>query len=189
MRAQVDAVMVGIGTVVADNPRLNVRLGRKPARDPVRIVVDTRLRIDPSCNLLQPELARGTLIVTGNRAAASRKADLLRSRGAGVLGCALRGRRIDLASAMRALGKSGISHIMLEGGATLIGEALRCRIVDRVMLFYAPKLLGGSDGVPLAAGRGPALMKESTALTAMRVRTVGSDLLVEGSLDYGSRKR
>jgi len=189
MRAHVDAVMVGIGTVMADNPRLNVRLGRARSREPVRIVIDSRLRIDPACNLLQPALARGTLIVTGNRAAGSRKAQLLRSRGAEVLGCALRGRRIDLAQAMRALGKRGISHIMLEGGATLIGEALRCSIVDRVMLFYAPKLFGGSDGLPLAAGRGPALINDSAALTGMSVRTVGSDLLVEGCLDYGSRKR
>jgi diaminohydroxyphosphoribosylaminopyrimidine deaminase/5-amino-6-(5-phosphoribosylamino)uracil reductase len=189
MRAEVDAVMVGIGTVIADNPRLNVRLGRARPRDPVRIVVDTRLRIDPGCNLLQPALACGTLIVTGHRAARSRKADLLRSLGAEVLGCALRGRRVDLAAAMSALGKRGIGHIMLEGGAALIGEALRCRIVDRVMLFYAPKLLGASDGVPMAAGRGPALMNDSAALVGMSVRTVGSDCLVEGRLDYGSRIR
>jgi len=189
MRAEVDAVMVGIGTVMADNPQLNVRLGRTFSRDPMRIVVDTRLRIDPGCKLLQPALARGTLIVTGNRVAGSRTADLLRSRGAEVLGCALSGRRIDLAAAMSALGKRGISHIMLEGGATLIGEALRCRIVDRVMLFYAPKLLGGSDGLPLAAGRGPELISESAALTGMSVRSVGCDFLVEGWLDYGSRTR
>ncbi len=189
MRAEVDAVMVGIGTVMADNPRLNVRLGRTSARDPLRIVVDSRLRIDPACNLLQPALARGTLVITGHRAAGSRKADLLRSRGAGVLGCALRGARVDLASAMRLLGRRGISHILLEGGAGLFGEALRRRIVDRVMLFYAPRLLGGSDGVPLAAGRGPARIHDSAALRGMRVRPVGSDFLVEGRLGYGSRKR
>jgi len=186
LRAEVDAVMVGIGTVMADNPRLNVRLAGKRSRDPVRIVVDSRLRIDPACNVLQPALARGTLIVTGQRAAGSRKAGLLRSRGAEVLGCALRGKRIDLAAAMRALGKRGISHILLEGGAGLFGEALRCRIVDRVMLFYAPKLLGGSDGLPMAAGRGPARISDSAALAGMSVRTVGSDFLVEGCLDYGS---
>jgi diaminohydroxyphosphoribosylaminopyrimidine deaminase / 5-amino-6-(5-phosphoribosylamino)uracil reductase len=189
MRAEVDAVMVGIGTVMADNPRLNVRIGRGHSRGPLRIVVDSRLRIDPGCNLLQPALARGTLIVTGNRAAAGPKADQLRSQGAEVLGCALRGRRIDLGAAMSALGGRGISHILLEGGAALFGEALRCRIVDRVMLFYAPKLLGGSDGVPMAAGRGSALIAGCVQVAGMRVRPVGCDFLVEGSPAYPDQEK
>jgi len=184
MRAGADAVMVGIGTVMADDPRLNVRLGRQRTRNPLRIVVDSRLRIDPGCNLLQAGLAAGTLIVAGTRAAASAKADMLRSRGAEVLGCRMRGRRIDLTHLMSILGGRGISQIMLEGGSTLIGAALRSRIVDRAMLFYAPKIFGGSDGLGMAVGRGPSEISGCLQLAGMTVRTVGSDFLVEGRVQY-----
>jgi diaminohydroxyphosphoribosylaminopyrimidine deaminase/5-amino-6-(5-phosphoribosylamino)uracil reductase len=177
--------MVGIGTVMADDPCLNVRLGRQRTRNPLRIVVDSRLRIDPACNLLQAGLAVGTLIVTGIRAAASAKAIMLRSRGAEVLGCRMKGRRIDLAHLMSILGKRGISNIMLEGGSTLIGAALRSRIVDRAMLFYAPKIFAGSDGLGMAAGRGPSEIAGCLQLTGMTVRPVGSDFLVEGLVHYG----
>jgi diaminohydroxyphosphoribosylaminopyrimidine deaminase/5-amino-6-(5-phosphoribosylamino)uracil reductase len=184
MRAEADAVMVGIGTVMADDPQLNVRLGRQIGRDPLRIVVDSRLRIDPVCKLLQAGQAVGTLIVTGARAAGSAKAEKLRRLGAEVLGCRMRGSRIDLSAAMSLLGRRGIAHIMLEGGATLIGAALRARIVDRAMLFYAPKILGGSDALGMAAGRGPAEIADCLQLKGMSVRTVGSDILVEGRVRY-----
>ena len=185
MRASADAVMVGIGTVKADDPRLNVRLGRQCTRNPLRIVMDSRLRIDPACNLLQVGLAVGTLIVANTRAAAGAKAEMLRSRGAEVLGCRMKGRRIDLMHLMSILGKRGISHIMLEGGSTLIGAALRSRIVDRAMLFYAPKIFAGSDGLGMAAGRGPSEIAGCLQLTGMTVRPVGSDFLVEGLVHYG----
>lgn len=185
MRAAVDAVMVGSGTVMADDPRLNVRLGRQRPRNPLRIVVDSRLRIDPACNLLQAGLAVGTLIVANTRAACGAKADMLRSRGAEVLGCRMKGRRIDLTHLMSILGGRGISHIMLEGGSTLIGAALRSRIVDRAMLFYAPKIFAGSDGLGMAAGRGPSEIAGCLQLTGMTVRPVGSDFLVEGLVHYG----
>jgi len=185
MRAGADAVMVGIGTVKADDPRLNVRLGRQCTRNPLRIVIDSRLRIDPACNLLQAGLAGGTLIVANTRAAAGAKAEMLRSRGAEVLGCRMKGRRIDLIHLMSIVGKRGISHIMLEGGSTLIGTALRSRIVDRAMLFYAPKIFAGSDGLGMAAGHGPSEIAGCLKLTGMTVRPVGSDFLVEGRLHYG----
>lgn len=184
-RAESDAVMVGIGTVMADDPRLNVRLGRKRSRDPLRVVIDSRLRIDPASALMQAGSAAGTLVLTGKRAAQGAKADLLRSRGAEVLGCPCRGRRLDLEAALRLLGSRGISSVLLEGGASLFGAALRSGIVDRVMLFYAPKLLGGADGLPLAAGTGPAHIDECRRLDNMRVRFVGSDFLVEGTLRTG----
>ncbi len=185
LRADADAVMVGIGTVAADDPRLNVRLGRKRMRDPLRIVVDSRLRIDPGCNLLSSGLAAGTLIVCGTRSVSSPKAEMVRGCGAEVLGCRMSGRRIDLKHLMVLLGKRGISHIVLEGGATLIGEALRAEIVDRAMFFYAPKIHGGSDALGMAAGRGPAAIAGCMQLTGMTVQTVGSDFLVEGRLHYG----
>ena len=153
-------------------------------RDPLRIVVDSRLRIDPACKLLQAGLAVGTLIVTGPRAALSSKAENLRSLGAEVLGCRMRGSRIDVQQLMSVLGSRGIAHIMLEGGATLIGAALRARIVDRAMLFYAPKILGGSDALGMAFGRGPAEIAGCLQLDGMTVRSVGCDFLVEGRMRY-----
>jgi len=188
-RAEADAVMVGIGTVLADNPRLNVRLGGKRSRDPLRIVVDSRLRISQGCRLMQAGYADGTLVLTGTRAARTATAARLRSRGVEVLGCRLRRGRVDLGAAMRLLAGRGITHIMLEGGATLFGGALRAGIVDRVMLFYAPKLLGGSDAPSMAQGPGPAGIDDCLRLSNMSVRTIGCDFLVEANVRYNKRTR
>ena len=89
---------------------------------------------------------------------------------------------MDLQAAMAALGAEGITSVLLEGGGRLIASALRAKLVNKVNLFYAPKLLGGNDGVAMCIGEGPEKMADALALDRVRVETFGVDVMIEGYL-------
>lgn len=174
LRATVDAVMTGSGTVLADDPQLTVRMAQ--GRSPVRIVVDSRLQI-PVNSRLMDEARRVPVIIAAVEGEAA-KIKALTDKGAEIIFCAWKGGLVDLPDLMRKLGARGIQSILLEGGERLCGEMLRNNLVDRFLLFYAPKLLGG-EGKQLFAGMGAAFMQASLALSIKKVSKVGSDILVE----------
>lgn len=179
IRHAVDAVMVGIGTVNKDNPRLTTRLEGKNCRDPIRIVLDTHLCLSPDTSLLNISSDSGTVIVTGPDVPEEKKKELTRP-GVRFLPVELKHGRIDMESLMPRLGEMGITSLLIEGGSEVNASALKAHIVDKVFFFYAPKILGGDDGIPVFRGEGPALMSECIRISTMSMRRFGDDVMIEG---------
>jgi diaminohydroxyphosphoribosylaminopyrimidine deaminase/5-amino-6-(5-phosphoribosylamino)uracil reductase len=173
MRARSDAVMVGVDTILADNPQLTVR--HVKGRNPVRIIVDSRLRTPTSVDILSGPLARKTIIATVQKDLAVHRRYL--QNGASVLVCKALGGRVDLDDLLKKLGKLGIQSILLEGGSRLAGDALTRGLIDECVFFYAPKVIG-SDGFSPFAITGITDMDHSVAFSDLNVRRIGTDILV-----------
>ncbi|SDM17139.1 diaminohydroxyphosphoribosylaminopyrimidine deaminase / 5-amino-6-(5-phosphoribosylamino)uracil reductase [Geoalkalibacter ferrihydriticus] len=182
IRNRVDAIMVGVGTVERDDPSLTTRLAGQDGRDAVRVVVDSCLRLPENARLLHLTSAAPTVIATTNQAPYG-KIRRLRDAGVRVLVLPEREGRVDLHALLAALGGMDLQSILLEGGATLNGEFLRSRLIDRVMLFIAPRLIGG-DGKGLFAGAGAPLLSAAASITNLRVGRFGDDIFYEGQVSY-----
>ena len=175
MRHAADAILTGIGTVLADNPRLTDRSGKARRRKLLRVVLDSRLRLPLRSNLV--ESADGDLLVFTSQRADLPKARALARAGVEVLHAPSRtAGRIDLRAVLRELGKRQILHVLLEAGAELNGAALKSDLVDKVALFYAPRIMG-PRGVPMA-GNLSSPMSILPVITA--VKLYEPDFLVEG---------
>ena len=174
LRASVDAVLTGSGTLLADDPQLTVRMAR--GKSPVRIVVDSSLQTPVDCRLMDEAGKIPVIIATVSSDPA--KAAALAEKGAEVLTCRDNGGSVDLNDLLTRLGSRGIQSILLEGGERLCGEMLRNRLIDRFLFFYAPKILGG-EGKGLFAGAGASFMKDAYPLAVRKVSRVGADILVE----------
>jgi len=181
LRHTVDAVMVGIGTVVKDNPQLTTRLKGRKGLDPLRIILDTHLSIPLDARLLHLSSGSDTLIVTGD-AAPTEKREALQSAGARLLAVATHGNHIDLKALVGALGKMKITSLLIEGGSRVNASALRAGIVDKVYMFYGPKIYGGNDGIPIFAGPGVDFIKESITIKNIAVRRFEDDVVITGYL-------
>lgn len=153
LRATHDAIMVGSGTALADDPDLTCRLPGLADRSPVRVVVDGRLRLEPGAAMLRAASEVPVLVLTGPEPD-PRRARALEKAKATVVPCtAAADGRLDLAAALQALGRHGLTRLLVEGGAGLAAALLRSRLVDRLAWFDAPLLIGG-DGRPALAGLG-----------------------------------
>ncbi len=172
MRGEVDAVMVGINTVLKDDPQLTCRA--EGGRNPVRVIVDSRLRTPPTANVLDGS-AR-TIIATTSKAPAGRK-KALEKKGAEII-VAGNGPAVDLKLLMKQLGSMGITSVMIEGGGSLIGSAFDASIVDKIVFFIAPKVLGGK-GVTIS-GLGAGCMDDALHLEKVEMKKVGKDFMLSG---------
>lgn len=175
LRGIVDAVMVGIGTVMADDPQLTCRMGVS-GRDPDRVVVDSQLRIPLNAQVLRPSAMARTIIATTVQNA--EKISALEAAGATVVVCRAQSGRVDLADLLVRLGALGIQSILLEGGSGLVGSMVRMGLVDKFLLFYAPKLFAGGDGIGLCAGAGVPEMSAAYPLRIERITRFADDFLV-----------
>jgi diaminohydroxyphosphoribosylaminopyrimidine deaminase/5-amino-6-(5-phosphoribosylamino)uracil reductase len=184
LRNRVDALMVGVGTVLADDPFLTTRLKRGQGKDPLRIVVDTNLRIPRDAKVLNHKSTAQTLLVTGAHIPPE-NLKRYQKKGVSMLSCPLKGGRIDLGALMDILGERSVMTLMVEGGASIIGSMLRERLIDKFLIFTAPKLMGGDDGVSMASGPGAKGMDGCLRLRDLEVRRFGEDILTVGYPDYG----
>ncbi len=178
LRNQVDAVLVGVGTVIADNPRFTCRI--PGGRDPWRIVLDGRLRIPLTARVLHGREPGKTIVVAGPRVPIKKVRAIERLR-AEVLRFPLRDGVIPFVSVLSELGKRGIVSAMVEGGAITAARALREQVVDKICFFYAPKIIGG-DGIGMIASLGVTKMSHSRQIKNIEVQKLGKDLLVTGYL-------
>ncbi len=183
LRDRVDGVLVGIGTVLKDDPLLTTRLKRGRGRDPVRIIVDTHLRILDTAKVVNTEASSPTLIAVGAGLPSDRLKRVDRT-GVSSLACPTKDGRIDLPALMDILGGMDMTSVLVEGGSTIMGSMIRERLIDKFYIFKAPKILGGNDGIPMAAGPGPQEMDECLRLKDIKVRRFDDDILVRGYPEY-----
>ncbi|PIE70490.1 MAG: riboflavin biosynthesis protein RibD [Deltaproteobacteria bacterium] len=179
IRHYADGILVGAGTVMADDPSLTTRLPDIDGQDPVRIILDPALETPADAKVLRQESDSGTIFIAAPDVDVDRK-KLLESRGAKVLFIPMSASGFDLDTLLEAIGGLGITSLLVEGGSQVIGRFLRAGVADKLMLFFAPKLLGGDDGIPVTAGAGPEQMADAIRLDHLQVRRFDDDLLVEG---------
>ncbi|MEW6662660.1 MAG: bifunctional diaminohydroxyphosphoribosylaminopyrimidine deaminase/5-amino-6-(5-phosphoribosylamino)uracil reductase RibD [Bacillota bacterium] len=176
-----DAVLTGIGTVLADDPKLNVRL-EGSWRDPLRVIVDSRLRLPLTATVAASARGQPTLVATTNRHDPEHKRRL-EEMGIEVAVLPSFEGRVDLSSLMKLLGGREITSILLEGGGYLAAGALAQGIVDKIIAFIAPKIFGGMAAPGPVGELGVREVGQALSLTRMKATPVGSDLMVTGYLN------
>ncbi|HZX48191.1 MAG TPA: bifunctional diaminohydroxyphosphoribosylaminopyrimidine deaminase/5-amino-6-(5-phosphoribosylamino)uracil reductase RibD, partial [Nitrospirota bacterium] len=217
LRSMVDAIMVGIGTVLADDPVLSVRHIKNKERQPLRIIVDSKLRIPFKSKVLDVSTGQKTMVVTTRQAPSDKLKELeglgigivkiplnppfpkgemskremseegetsppLEKGGQGGFETRLSGEdgKPSLRLLMNHLGKTGITSILIEGGAEINASALRDEIVDKVVLFYSARIIGGRDSIGMVGGHSPKSLDESIFLKDVKIKRLAEDIMLEG---------
>ncbi|UCH35565.1 MAG: bifunctional diaminohydroxyphosphoribosylaminopyrimidine deaminase/5-amino-6-(5-phosphoribosylamino)uracil reductase RibD [Armatimonadota bacterium] len=179
MRRNSNAVMVGIGTVLADNPALTVRHGRA-RRQPLRVVVDSEARTPRSAKVIHGGDPPGLIAVTDR--ARGEAVEALRREGAEVIALPSREGRVDLAALLEELGRREVAALLVEGGGELVASFIEQDLGDKIVVFIAPKIIGGAEAPTAVAGRGVEAIAEAWPVADMRCRRIGEDLVIEGYL-------
>ena len=175
-RTMIDAVMIGINTALKDDPFLNPRLAK--GKDPYKVVVDSKLKILPTLNLVKHNPEK--LIIATTSKASKAKIKMLEEKGAKVLIIVSKKGRVDLKALMKTLAKQDITSIIIEGGATLNTEAIKEGIVDKVMFFINPSIIG--SGISSLGDLGIKDVNKKIVLKDVSYRKLGKDIMVEGRL-------
>jgi len=174
LRGRCDAIMVGANTVIVDNPRLTSRI--RGGRDPLRVIVDDSLKSPPSSNVFD----EGNVLVATTKKASLKKKKALEKKGVRVR--VLGEKKVDLRKLVRILGKDGATSILIEGGGGLNASALEQKIVDKMLFFIAPKIIGGRDAKTPVEGDGVDQVSKSIKVREMNSIKIGSDTLIEAYL-------
>ncbi|HEY7818488.1 MAG TPA: bifunctional diaminohydroxyphosphoribosylaminopyrimidine deaminase/5-amino-6-(5-phosphoribosylamino)uracil reductase RibD [Vicinamibacteria bacterium] len=186
LRAEHEAILIGTGTALSDDPRLDRRPPSPLSKPLLRVVLDRSLRMSPRSRLAA-SLDRGPVLLFCGRGAPARRRRALESLGVEIEELPVRGRlqpKLDLEEALRRLGSRGITSVLVEGGGELTGSLVDLRLGDRLVLYVAPRMLGGRDARPWIGGEGVATASGAVRLRRMRSTRVGDGWLVEGSLEY-----
>ncbi|MBQ1393763.1 MAG: bifunctional diaminohydroxyphosphoribosylaminopyrimidine deaminase/5-amino-6-(5-phosphoribosylamino)uracil reductase RibD [Lachnospiraceae bacterium] len=175
LRHAYKGIMVGIGTVLADNPMLNCRM--QGGIDPVRIVCDTHLRIPMDCQIVQTADTIETILATSTNE--KEKIDQLIKKGVQILQIPEKDGCIDLNLLMQTLGEKGIDSILLEGGGRLNDSFLREKLIQKAYVYLAPKIFGGEDAKTPVEGIGVSLPEQSANFKLQQIQQIEEDILLE----------
>lgn len=174
--------MVGVGTILADNPLLTTRLSRGNGRDPVRIVADSNLRTPKDAAIFNPLSTAQVIIATSkNPPEANEKS--LTNRGASVIKTESEG-KVNLKDLLNKLYGFGITSLLIEGGSGLAWGAFQERIVDRCYFFYAPLIIGGDSAPTGIGGLGVERLEEAPRIIDVKSYRIGADILLDGRVSY-----
>lgn len=173
LRHWLRGILVGVNTVVQDDPQLTCRL--EHGSNPVRIVVDSRLRIPLTAQVLQNQQENQTVVATTQQAPLEKR-KTLEQLGAKVLMCDTKEGRVDMASLMRRLGEAKIDSLLVEGGAELSGSVFREGLVHRAVVYLAPKILGGAGAKTPVGGKGMEHLQDAVQLENWKTEAIGPDL-------------
>jgi diaminohydroxyphosphoribosylaminopyrimidine deaminase/5-amino-6-(5-phosphoribosylamino)uracil reductase len=179
LRHSLSAIMVGVNTVICDNPELTCRM--ENGRNPIRIVCDTDLRTPLSAKLVKTAREVPTYIATSCEEEGKQRA--YQKEGCELICIGKKENHLDLTKLMIELGKREIDSVLLEGGATLNWTALKEQLVDEVQVYLAPKIFGGNGKTPVA-GLGIAMPEEAIRLKPYGISQIGSDYLIESEVVY-----
>lgn len=178
LRNRVDAILVGIETVIQDDPQLTVRLGKKAHHQPTPVVLDSKLRIPIGTKLLS--LHKSPIIATTTSAGSPGKVEDLEKMGARVLFVDQeKNGRVDVLNLVKKLGESEITSVLVEGGSETAASFLKNGIVDKIVFFYVPKIIG-SEGVSMVGKLNISEVKDALSIKKIRVKTIGEEFIVEG---------
>lgn len=180
LRSQLDAIMVGVDTIINDDPQLTARAGLGGGyleKQPLRVVVDSKGRTPPNARILQ--LPGKTLIATTGDMDKER-AEALTQAGAEILELPYRDGRVDLKELLTQLGQRQIISIMVEGGAAVFGSLFEQVLVDKLLVFIAPIIIGGLEAKNPVEGKGVEKLAQATNLNRVRVERIGNDILISG---------
>jgi len=184
LRHQNDALLVGAGTILSDNPLLTDRSGRPRRRPLLRVILDSRLRTPLESRLVKSVVKGNNDVLIFCSTSDERKKAQLEEAGIRVekLPAAVPDGRPDMSTILRRLGQLEISSVMIEGGAAVNWAALASNVVDKVFLYYAPKILAGTGSIPFAAGTGFRHMSQAAQVKHLHLHRFGEDFAVEGYL-------
>jgi diaminohydroxyphosphoribosylaminopyrimidine deaminase/5-amino-6-(5-phosphoribosylamino)uracil reductase len=183
LRSAADAIVVGIGTVLADDPALTVRLDGPWPRQPLRVVLDSKARTPTSARVIQGDPPGHAIVAVGAEAPDTR-VRALEDAGAQIVRCPGADGRVSPAGLLAALNAREVRGVLVEGGAEVAAAFVDADLVDRVAMFLAPRLLGGVKAPSVIAGAGRELSR-ALRLEGVEVRRLGDDLLVEGDVRRG----
>ena len=183
LRDQVDGILVGIGTVLKDDPLLTAR--RKEGREPYRIVLDSQLKIPEKAKVF--EHSPSEVILATTELAPHEKVERLERRGVRVLMIDSKEGRVDLRSCLTQLAEIGVTNLLVEGGGQVNGAFLDEGLIDKFLLFLSPRLMGDPKALGIFGGRGVSNLDEAVAVGKIRTKRIGEDIFVEGYLDWGKK--
>ncbi len=179
VRGEYDGIMVGINTIVRDNPRLTVRHPHWRGKKITRIILDSSLRLPVDAMILST-LREGKVVVFTSKKSPARKAAALRSKGVEVIEIPGSAHKLELREVLQRLGKAGLSSLLVEGGSRVLTAMLEEKLADKLFLTISPRLIGGEKALSFFEGKGIRRISESLELQKTTSFKIGKDIIVEG---------
>jgi diaminohydroxyphosphoribosylaminopyrimidine deaminase/5-amino-6-(5-phosphoribosylamino)uracil reductase len=184
LRNQVDGVLVGIETVLKDDPMLTARI--RGGKDPYRIILDSRLRISENAKVIKFDPSKAIIATTGM--APREKTESLEKKGVRILIIDSKLGKVDLKACLLKLGELGVMSLLVEGGSQINGSFLDEGLIDKIFLFLSPKLIGDPLAPGIFSGEGVPRLKETVSIENLRVKKMGEDILFEGYVTRPDKK-